>query len=72
MGKEVEFDCIGSWSLPFNLIQNLYLPDIDIDQDTVNHFHSLFSGSRDEVPDLPKYIYYAFRMREEKVKELQG
>ena len=69
MGKEVEFDCIGSWSSPFNPLQNFYLPNIDIDQDTVNHFHSLFSGVRDEVP---KYIYYAFRMKEEKVEELRG
>ena len=58
----------------YQSLRNIYLPNIDIDQDTVSvdHFYSLFNRSRDEVLNLSKYIYYAFRMREDKVKELQG
>ena len=50
-------------------LRNVYLPNIDIDHNTVDNIYSLFNDIRDWVLNLAKYNY-AFRLGEEKVKEL--
>ena len=54
----------------YNNLRRIHLPYVNEDQCTVDDFHSMFNGSRNEVLALSKFIYYAFRLREERIKEL--
>ena len=70
MDVEDEFHFVMKCPAYSNL-RDIYLPNVNVDKCSVDDFYSLLNSSRDEVLQLSKFIYYAFRLRDEIVKEMQ-
>ena len=71
MEIEDEFHFVMSCPV-YQQLRNVFLPNIDIESTTINSFYSLFNSSEQEVLRLAKYIYNAFIIRENKLKEISG
>ena len=56
----------------YQQLRNVFLPNTDIESTTTDSFYSLFNGSEQEVLKLAKYIYNAFIIRENRLKEISG
>ena len=52
-------------------IRDIYLPSVDSDRSTELLFYSLFNGNREQVLNLARFIYNAFKVREEKIRQLR-
>ena len=66
MDVEDEFHFVMKCPAYSNL-RDIHLPNINVDQCSVDDFYSLLNSSRDEVLQLSKFIYYAFSLRDEMV-----
>ena len=55
----------------YSNLRDIYLPNVNVDQCSVDDFYSLLNSRRDEVLQLSKFIYYAFSLRDEIVKGMQ-
>ena len=53
----------------YQQLRNVCLPNIHIENTTTDLFYSLFNGSEQDVLRLAKYIYYAFIIRENRLKK---
>ena len=56
----------------YKQLRNVFLLNIDIENTTTDSFYSLVDGSEQEVVRLAKYIYNAFIIRENRLKEISG
>ena len=56
----------------YDQIRRDWLPNIDFDIATADTFYSLFNSSEQQVLSLAKYVYNAFIMRENLLKEMNA
>ena len=56
----------------YDQIRRDCLPNIDFDIATADTFYSLFNSSEQQVLSLAKYVYNAFIMRENILKEMKA
>ena len=56
----------------YDQIRRDWLPNIDFDIATADTFYSLFNISEQQVLSLAKYVYNAFIMRENILKEMNA
>ena len=71
MEIEDEFHFVMSCPV-YQQLRNVFLPNTVIESTTINSLYSLFNSSEQEVLRLAKYIYNAFIIRENKLKEISG
>ena len=66
---EDEIHFVLSCSL-YNQRQRVFLPNVDMEVDSIDTFYNLFNRSAQEVLRLAKYIYNAFIIRENRLNEI--
>ena len=70
---EIEDELHFIMSCPvYNQIRSVFLPNIDTENATVGTFHNLYNGSEQQVLSLARYIYNAFIIRENRLKEMNA
>ena len=52
-------------------LRDIYLPSVDSDRSTEQLFYSLFNGNREQVLNLARFIYNAFKARGEKIRQFR-
>ena len=56
----------------YNQIRSVFLLNVDTENAAVDTFHNLFNGSEQQVLSLARYIYNAFIIRENRLKEMNA